>query len=99
MKYNVEIMSRAIYDLMNIYHYIIDEYGEIETAKRLLSSLYEAVNNLEIFPYRCALRRTGRYANRGHRQLFVKNFTIIYRVDEPFNRVLIAAVRYTSSRF
>lgn len=99
MKYKVEVMLRAVYDMRNIYHYIMHEFGEIDTADGLLNDLQSAIDSLEILPYRCALRKTGIYAALQHRQLFVKNFTIVYRVDESFNRVLVAAVRYTPSSF
>ena len=99
MKYRTIFTPTAIKDLAGIYYYIMDEFGDIDTADRLLSSLHEAVNTLKNFPYRCALRKIGRYANSSHRQLFVKNFTVVYRVDELRQRVFVVAVRYTPSDF
>jgi len=99
MKYKIIFTPTSIKDLAGIYYYIIDEFGVIEIADVLLSNLYKAISNLHFFPYRCALRRIGKYANKGYRQLFVKNFTIVYRVDEPLRSVLVVAVRYTPSIF
>ena len=99
MKYKIIFTPTSIKDLVGIYYYIIDELGVIEIADELLNDLYRAIRNLHFFPYRCALRKIGKYSNREHRQLFVKNFTIVYRVDESHNRVLVAAVRYTPSNF
>ena len=50
-------------------------------------------------PYRCPERRTGVYANKGYRQLFIKHYTVIYRVDEESKTVLIVTVRYSPSQF
>ncbi len=50
-------------------------------------------------PYRGAERRIGAYADKGYRQLFVKNFTIVYRVDEKKMTVVIVTIRYTPSSF
>lgn len=33
--------------------------------------------SLEEYPYRCAERKTGRYANRGYRELIVGSYIII----------------------
>ena len=46
-------------------------------------------------PYRGSIRRTGAFANRGYRQIFVKNFTIVYRIDEAKKMVVIVTLRYT----
>ena len=35
----------------------------------------------------------------GYRQLFVKNYTVIYRVNEKDKAVIIITVRYTPSAF
>lgn len=99
MKYNVDIMPRAAHDMMSIYHYITEEFGDIHTADKLLKDLQNAICNLDVLPFRCALRKYGKYAGKGYRQLFVKNFTIIYKADEFNKRVLIVAVRYTPSSF
>ena len=48
-------------------------------------------------PYRGATRKIGRYANAGYRQLFVENYTIVYRIDEDKKLVIIVTVRYTPS--
>ena len=45
------------------------------------------------------VRRTGVFTDREYRQLFVKNYTIVYRVEEENKRVLIVTVRYTPSCF
>ena len=36
--------------------------------------------SLEEYPYRCAERKTGRYANRGYRELIVDSYIIIYKI-------------------
>ena len=48
-------------------------------------------------PYRCPKRKRGIYANKGYRQLFIKNYTIVYRIDEISKSVMIVTVRYSAS--
>ncbi len=41
----------------------------------------------------------GAYADRGYRQIFVGNFTVLYRIEETKKHVLIVTVRYSRSQF
>ena len=48
----------------------------------MTDALEDTILSLDETPYRGSIRRTGAFANRGYRQIFVKNFTIVYRIDE-----------------
>lgn len=98
-KYAVKLLPRAYRDLDGIYAYITETLLEPGIAAKLVDSLEEAIFNLESMPQRGALRKTGAYANKGYRQLFVGNFTVLYRVEEAKKRVLIVTVRYSKSQF
>ena len=86
-KYTVKLMQRASGDLDDIYNHIADDFKEIGTAEKMADVLEDAILSLDEMPY------------RGHRQLFVKNFTIVYRIDEARKMVIIVTVRYTPSSF
>ncbi len=98
-KYKVVMTSRAVRDLDGIYRYIAQNLLEPGTALRLVDELEQGILSLELFPGRCPFRRTGIYANKGYRQLFVKNYTVIFRVDETEKMVVIVTVRYSPSQF
>lgn len=98
-KYTVQLLPRAYRDLDGIYEYIAEPLTEPGIAAKLVDSLEEAIFGLESMPKRGALRKTGAYANRGYRQLFVGNFTVLYRVEEANKRVLVVTVRYSKSQF
>lgn len=98
-KYSVKLMQRASSDLDDIYNHIADDFKEIGTAEKMADALEDAILSLDEIPYRGSIRRTGAFANRGYRQLFVKNFTIVYRIDEVRKMVIIVTVRYTPSSF
>lgn len=97
--YAVKVTPRAALDIDNIYCYIADEFKDIGAAERLADLLDEAINSLDTMPYRGAERKTGAFANKGYRQLFVKNFTVVYRIDEDNKMVIVVTVRYTPSSF
>lgn len=98
-KYSVKLLSRAYQNLDGIYGYIALELSVPQTARQLIACLEEAIYSLEELPHRGAKRRAGAYSNRGYRQLFVKNFTIVYRIDEQLKQVVIVTVRYSRSQF
>ena len=97
--YTVMLYDRAYADLDRIYDYIAHSLLEPGVAGRLISELEEAIFSLEQLPERGVPRRIGAYANKGYRQLFVKNYVIVYRVLEREKQVHIVTVRYAPSRF
>lgn len=98
-KYAVKLLPRVYRDLDGIYAYIAETLTEPVIALKLLDSLEEAIFSLESIPQRGALRKTGAYADRGYRQIFVGNFTVLYRIEETKKYVLIVTVRYSRSQF
>ena len=98
-KYIIKLYARAYRDLDNIYTYIAKSLLEPGTAEKVAEELEQAILSLEILPERGAIRRTGIYANQGYRQLFVKNYVIIYRVLKREKEVHIVTVRYAPSDF
>ena len=99
VKYTIKMLERASDDLDNIYNHIADDFKKIGTAEKMADVLVDAILSLEEMPYRGSIRRTGAFANRGYRQVFLKNFTIVYRIDEAKKMVVIVTVRYTPSSF
>lgn len=98
-KYDVKLYDRAYRDIDEIYTYIAENLSEPGTALNMVDALEEAIFSLEQMPERGAVRRTGTYAEAGYRQLFVKNYVIIYRVLKEEKEVHIVTVRYAPSNF
>ena len=98
-KYIVKLYTRAHRNLDGIYAYIASRLLEPATASKMIGELENTIFSLETFPERGAVRREGAYANQGYRQLFYKNYSIIYRVLKEKKEVHIVAVRYTPSNF
>lgn len=80
-KYLVELMPKAFRDLEDIYKYIASEIKDADAANKMADLFEESIISLETMPYRGAERKIGEYANKGYRQLFVKNFSVVYRQD------------------
>lgn len=92
-------MPCALRDLDAIYVYIARSLQEPTTALDLVTLIEQEILSLETMPYRYPTRKTGAYANRGYRQLFIKNYVVVYRVNEAQKTVIIVTVRYAPSRF
>lgn len=97
--YVIKFYARARRDLASIYSYITEQLREPGTAENMIILLEDSIRTLKQFPERNPLRRTGFYANRNYRQLFVKNYVIIYRVLPKEKEVHIVSVRYAPSQF
>lgn len=98
-KYVVKLYARAYRDLEDIYTYIAENLLEPGTALNIADELESTIFSLEQLPERGAIRRVGVYANGDYRQLFVKNYVIIYRVLKRKKEVHIITVRYTPCSF
>lgn len=99
VKYQVKITPQAFRDIDMIYDYIARHLLEPGTADNLVDEIEAGIFSLEEMPNRGAPRRIGNYANKGYRQLFIKNYTIVYRVDETEKQVIIVTVKYSGSDF
>jgi len=98
-KYSAKLLASAYRNLDEIYSYIATELQAEQAALHLINKLEEAILSLEVMPQRGAKRLAGAYANKGYRQLFIKNFTIVYRIDETKKQVIIVTVKYAKSEF
>lgn len=94
-KYTVKLYARAYQDLEEIYSYIANSLLEPDTALNMVDALETAILSLAQFPERGVIRRVGAYSNKDYRQLFLKNYTIIYRIVKQKKEVHVITIRYT----
>ena len=97
--YRVTMLDRAYRDLDGIYDYIASTLMEPSVAMNIIDEIESATLSLDIMPQRCPERKTGAYAYKGYRQLFVGNYTAIFRIDEERKLVMVVTIRYSSSQF
>lgn len=79
--------------------YILDKLVSPNTALEIYNDLLQMILRLETYPTRGSLRKVGQYRNQGYRQLFYKNYTIVYSVKDKEKEVHIIAVKYSPSNF
>jgi len=95
----VTLFDRAYRDLDSIYDYVANTLLEPGVALSIIDGIETALLSLDTMPHRCPERKIGAYANKGYRQLFVGNYTALFRIDEARKLVMILTVRYSSSQF
>ena len=93
-KYTVMLYPKAYRDMDDIYAYIALEKLSPENAKGQTDRIWDALAELDTFPYAHQERLAGRYAGKGYRQLVIDNYIAIYRIDEENRRVYIVTVQY-----
>lgn len=98
-EYDVKLTSKAFSDIEGIYKYISENLCANSSAINIVNQIEEAIFSLETFPNRGSIRRTGRYANKNYRQLFVANYVIVYKVVEESKKVIVMTVKYARSNF
>ena len=98
-RYHVLLKPKALEDIDSIYEYISLELQNPEAALGLVEELESTILSLEQLPYRGTVRKIGMFANKGYRQIFLNNFTIIYRVDAKVKQVIIVHVVYSRREF
>ena len=98
-RYKVMLKQKALVDIDSIYEYIALELQNTDAALKLVDELEAAIFSLENLPYRGTERKIGMFAHKGYRQLFISNYTIIYRVDQKGKQVVIVHVIYSIRDF
>ena len=99
VNYSVKLYAKAARDLDGIYAYIMNELLAPDAADNLIKDIEKAILSLENTPERGSQRKTGTYAYKGYRQIFVRNYVIIYKVFPIKKEVHIVTVRYVNSQF
>ena len=97
--YTILISPQAYRDIDETYEYIRTELFAEKAALDLVDDIEDAILSLENMPDRGADRKVGIYAGKGYRQLFVKNYTIVYRVEDLSKTVMIITVKFSHQNF
>jgi len=93
------MLDRAYQDIDGIYKYIANTLMEPNVALSIVDDIEVAILSLDTMPHRCPERKIGAYAGQGYRQLFVGNYTALFRIDEESELVVVITIRYSSSQF
>lgn len=92
--YELEYLPVAQQDMVEIVQYISQELKNPSAANRLAAALIEAGDRIPSFPYANPVYHSLRPLQHEYRKLIVRNFLLLYWVDEAEKRITIARVIY-----
>ena len=93
-KYKVKLYPDAMQDIDDIYLYIALQKLAPENAQKQTDRIWDGLKTLDTNPAKHQERQTGKYANKGYRQLLIDNYIAIYRIDEDKKVVYVVTVQY-----
>ena len=97
--YELMYLPAAKQDLVDIAQYIHNELHNASAAIQLVSQLIDAGEKLTDFPYANPVYIPLRPLLHEYRKLFVKNYLMLYWVDEKSKTVTIARVLYAKREY
>ena len=80
--YSVRITASAQRDLNGIYDYIASELANRTAAAALLDEVGECYDALRRYPNMYELCRNIHLSTRGYRKAVIRNYVMLYRVDQ-----------------
>jgi addiction module RelE/StbE family toxin len=95
-RYHIRITPRALADLTGIFDYIARESPQ--NAAKMIRTLLDAIDGLEILPYRFDVPRTGYVHGRRVRSMPVRPYLVRYRVEPSTKTVRVLRVRHGARR-
>ena len=97
--YQIEYLPTARQDMMDIVRYISHELCNPTAAGNLADEMMEAADRLADFPYINAIHQTIKPLKNEYRKLIVRNYIMLYWIDEKEKRVTIARVIYSRRNY
>ena len=93
-QYQVKITKNAEQELIEIYEYISGILKSEIAANNFVKRIEEKINRLYVFPYSCMEVKT-RPRSTIYRKLHVKNYLVLYRIQEENKKVDIVHIYYS----
>lgn len=94
--HRVLIAPRALADLEEVFEYIRQDSPQ--NAARFIGRLIDAIDGLNILPYRFNVPRNGLVRGRQVRSMPVPPYLVRYRIDDAKKLVYVLRVRHGARR-
>jgi len=87
--YRVDVSVRAEQDLDRIVSYIAVKLDATKAASDFIDAVYDCYDILENNPYLYEKCRDVKLLNEDYRRAVVKNYVLVYKVDEETKTVIV----------
>ena len=97
VKYTIRFSKKSKEDVSRIVSYISDIINEPQIAKSYANLFFSEINSLHIFPKRNPIVKGKSLYGMERRKFVVKNYVILYLINENEKTVFIERVVYGAS--
>ena len=94
--YEIFMTPRAHFELEEAFVAILELSASLDIAENYVDSIKSAVDQLSTFPKRGRIRERGEFAGKGYREIYIKEYTVIYRINEQAHQIQIVAIKPSS---
>ncbi len=94
MIYKLVVSKEAAEDIEDIVYYIVSELSNPSAAADFLDDVEKSYHNIVEKPAMYSLCNDYRLRNGGYRKIVIKNYLILYRINEEKKTVIIIRVVY-----
>ncbi len=99
MSYKIYATNLAIQDLESIINYISAELYNPTAASSFLDAVYKCYDNLEQMPLMFKQCNSPKLRDMGYRRAVIKNYVMVYRVEETERTVYILRFFYVAQEY
>ncbi len=99
IKYRIIITPIARREINKIYDYILEELYAEKAAKQLIQKVEETIQELKYSPKIYVRIDKLDEVKRRYRRIVIRNFVILYTVDEESKTVYIAHMYYSGRNY
>ncbi|MBS4030255.1 MAG: type II toxin-antitoxin system RelE/ParE family toxin [Clostridiales bacterium] len=94
MAYNLIVSQEAHEDINEIVHYMTEKLVNPTAAVAFLNDVEKCYHAVVENPNMYSLCHDARLGSKGYRKIVVKNYLILYRVDDEAKAVFIVRIIY-----
>ncbi len=98
-EYSVEITEECQKEIRKVYAYISENLDAEISAKRMMRMIDEFINNLAYAPKMYAEIPPYTGTNMIYRRIVIKNYVLLYTIDELNKKVYISHLYYAGSDY
>lgn len=97
--YEVEFTEECLQEIKKVYNYIKDNLYATNSAENLMNMVEEFTNNLAYAPKIYAEIPRYRGTNSTYRRIVIKNYILLYTIDEESRKVYVSHMYYGGSNY
>ena len=95
IEFKIIITPSAYKEMNRIYDYILEELYAEETAKKLMQEVEDKIQLLKYLPKIYEKLKKIDDLKRNYRRIVIKNFIILYTIDEKNKNIYISHMYYS----